>query len=108
MKVSGILMLMLFQGDILQLVKMLTYGTTESKKSLKTNPEKQINKVKQSLSKDVIRIIKLFRDRNNFKFKSFFLEIFCIDVIEPLYDESDDLFNKVFHFCKHYNDIGKS
>ena len=76
-------------------------------KSLKTNPEKQINKVKQSLSKDVIRIIKLFRDRNNFKFKSFFLEIFCIDVIEPLYDESDDLFNKVFHFFKHYNDIGK-
>ena len=50
----------------------------KDKKRLKSNPEIQINKVKNSNMKDVIRIIKLYRSFHNFKFKSFFLEIFAI------------------------------
>src|SRR5690554_5932577 len=55
--------------------------------SLKTNPDKQINLVKESNSKEIIRLIKLFREFNNFKFKSFFLEIFAIDIVEKKYEK---------------------
>lgn len=75
-------------------------------KSLKTNPEIQINKVKKSESKDVIRTIKLYRDFNNFRFKSFFLEIFTIDIVEPDFKEGDSLIDKLIKFCDHFEDIG--
>lgn len=78
-----------------------------TKSRLKTNPETHINKVKESDSKDVIRTIKLFRDHNNFKFKSFFLEIFAIDVVEPDYEEGDSLVDKLIRFCDRCGDIGR-
>ena len=78
----------------------------KDKKRLKSNPEIQIEKVKQSKSKDVIRILKLYRSFNNFKFKSFYLEIFAIDVVENDYEESDNLYDKLIKFCSHYKEIG--
>jgi tRNA nucleotidyltransferase (CCA-adding enzyme) len=75
-------------------------------KTLKTNPEKQINKVKESNSKDLIRIVKLFREFNNLRFKSFFLEIFIIDIVEEDFQDGDDIQDKLVHFCNHSNDIG--
>lgn len=73
---------------------------------LKSNPEIQIEKVKQCDSKDVIRLIKLYRTNRNFKFKSFYLEIFIIDIVEKEYNKNDDIYDKLIKFCKHYNDIG--
>lgn len=75
---------------------------------LKSNPEIQINKVKKSDSKDVIRLIKLYRDFNKFKFKSFYLEIFSIDVVEPEFAEGDNIYDKLVKFCSHYKEIGKT
>jgi tRNA nucleotidyltransferase (CCA-adding enzyme) len=77
-------------------------------KMLKTNPDVQIEKVKTSKSKDIIRLIKLFRDKNNFKFKSFFLEIFSIDVVEPYFGKEDDLMDQLVAFCHHGSEIGKT
>ena len=74
---------------------------------LKSNPEKQIDKVKLSKSKDVIRLIKLYREFNNFSFKSFFLEIFAIDIVELEYEDNDSIYDKLVKFCSHYDDIGK-
>ena len=74
---------------------------------LKSNPEIQINKVKESKSKDVIRLIKLYRTNHNFTFKSFFLEIFAIDIVEPLFEENDTLYDKLVKFCSCFNEIGK-
>lgn len=74
--------------------------------SLKTNPDKQINLVKESNSKEIIRLIKLFREFNNFKFKSFFLEIFAIDIVEKKYEKQDDVMAKLLKFCDCYNEIG--
>lgn len=76
------------------------------KQKLKSNPETQINKVKESKSKDVIRLIKLYREYNNFLFKSFFLEIFAIDIVEPTYRDGDCLYDKLVKFCSHYSEIG--
>lgn len=73
---------------------------------LKTNPVKQIGKVRHSSSRDVIRLIKLYRYFNGFSFKSFFLENFCIDIVEPDFEEGDDLQDKLIKFCRHYQDIG--
>ncbi|MCK9293307.1 nucleotidyltransferase domain-containing protein [archaeon] len=78
----------------------------ESNSKLKTNPIKQIEMVKQSKSKEVIRIVKLFRDFNNFKFKSFFLENFVISIVEPEYEDGDNLFDKLIKFCDMYELIG--
>lgn len=78
----------------------------ENNSKLKTNPTKQIEMVKQSKSKEVIRIIKLFRDLNNFKFKSFFLENFVISTVEPKYEDGDNLFDKLIKFCDMYELIG--
>ena len=77
------------------------------KKRLKSNPEIQIDKVKKSNCKDVIRIIKLYRYFNNFKFKSFYLEIFAIDVVAKDFRDNDSLYDKLVKFCGHYSDIGK-
>lgn len=74
---------------------------------LKSNPEVQIEKISSSKSKEVIRIVKLFREFNNFKFKSFFLEIFAVDVIEPEYEDGDSVYDKLVKFCSHYDEIGK-
>lgn len=73
---------------------------------LKTNPTKQIGKVQNSKSRDVIRLIKLYRYFKGFPFKSFFLENFCIDVVEPEFKEADDLQDKLIKFCRHYDEIG--
>ena len=78
----------------------------KDKKHLKSNPEKQIGKVQESSMKDVIRLIKLFRSFHNFKFKSFFLEIFAIDVVEPTVTETDNVYDKLVKFCSHYDEIG--
>ncbi|MCR4660686.1 MAG: nucleotidyltransferase domain-containing protein [Clostridia bacterium] len=78
----------------------------KSNQRLKSNPEIQINKIKKSLSKDVIRIIKIYREKNNFNFKSFFLEIFAVDVVEQDYQEGDSLYDKLVKFCSHYDEIG--
>lgn len=75
---------------------------------LKSNPELQINKVKESNSKELIRLIKLYREFNNFKFKSFYLEIFSIDVVEPEFVAGDNIYDKLVKFCSHYNEIGKT
>lgn len=75
---------------------------------LKSNPELQINKVKNSNSKDVIRLLKIFRGYNNFKFKSFFLELFAIDIVESEYNVEDSLYDKIIKFCKKANKIGIS
>lgn len=75
---------------------------------LKSNPELQINKVKKSNSKEIIRLIKLYREFNNFKFKSFYLEIFAIDVVEPEFVAGDNIYDKLVKFCSHYNEIGKT
>lgn len=80
----------------------------KDKKRLKSNPEIQINKVKNSNMKDVIRLIKLYRSFHNFKFKSFFLEIFAIDIVEPKIKDSDNVYDKLVRFCSCYKEIGKT
>ena len=75
---------------------------------MKTNPDKQISKIKESKSKDVIRLIKLYRHFNGFKFKSFFLEIFIVDLVEPTYEENDTLFDKLVKFAAKYEEIGQT
>lgn len=80
----------------------------KTKNKLLSNPEIQINKVKESNIKDVIRFIKYFRTFKNFKFKSFFLEIFAIDIVEPTINDEDNLYDKLIKFCKHFNEIGKT
>lgn len=74
---------------------------------LKSNPELQINKVLKSDCKDLVRILKLYRSFNNFKFKSFYLEIFAIDIVQPEFRDDDNLYDKLVKFCSHYADIGK-
>lgn len=78
----------------------------KDKKRLKSNPELQINKVRESNYKNLIRIIKLFRTTHNFKFKSFYLEIFIIDYISKMFKENFTLYDELVIFCEHYNDIG--
>lgn len=76
-----------------------------SQKKLKTNPAKQIDKIKNSNSKDLIRLIKIYRTCRRFELKSFYLEIFCIDVVEKEFDIGDDLLDKLVKFCRHYADF---
>ena len=78
----------------------------KEKSRLKTNPLKQISKVKESSSKDIIRLIKIFRNKNNFAFKSFYLEIFAIDIVEQKFTEADDLLDKLIKYCESYKEIG--
>ena len=80
----------------------------KTKNRLLSNPETQINKVKESNIKDVIRFIKYFRNFKNFKFKSFFLEIFSIDIVEPTIKDEDTLYDKLIKFCSHFKEIGKT
>ncbi|MGI6644458.1 MAG: nucleotide-binding domain-containing protein [Bacilli bacterium] len=79
-----------------------------TKSSLKTNPDKQIKKIRESEAKDVIRLIKLYREFNNFKFKSFFLEIFTVDIVEANFDINDNLVDKLIKFCNCWDQIGKT
>lgn len=74
---------------------------------LKSNPELQIDKVLKSDCKDVIRLLKLYRSFNNFKFKSFYLEIFAIDIVQKEFHDSDNVYDKLVKFCSHYDEIGK-
>ena len=76
-----------------------------SQKKLKTNPAKQINKIKNSNSKDLIKLIKIYRACRGFELKSFYLEIFCIDVVEKEFGVGDDLLDKLVKFSRHYNDF---
>ena len=78
----------------------------KTKRRLRSNPETQVNKVKKSNMKDVIRLIKLYRTKNNFKFKSFFLEIFAIDIIGGEVDQNDDIYKKLIKFCSEFKEIG--
>lgn len=80
----------------------------KTKNRLLSNPETQINKVKESNIKDVIRFIKYFRTFKGFKFKSFFLEIFAIDIVEPTINDEDNLYDKLIKFCKRFDEIGKT
>ena len=73
---------------------------------LKSNPEKQIDKVKQSNVKQVIRLIKLLRQTHGFAFKSFFLELFAIDVVGANIKEGASLVEKVIQFAKQFDEIG--
>lgn len=73
---------------------------------LKSNPEKQIDKVRSSNSKQVVRLIKLLRQTHGFKFKSFFLELFAIDVVESCFPEDASLVEKVIQFVKKFDEIG--
>ena len=73
---------------------------------LKSNPEVQIEKVKKSNCKEVIRLIKLYRTFNNFKFKSFYLEIFAIDIVSSNYNNNDTFYTKLIKFCECYDKIG--
>lgn len=74
---------------------------------LKSNPQIQIGKVKESNVRDLIRMVKLFRKFKSFKFKSFFLEIFAIDIVEPEINENDNLYDKLIKFSSKFNDIGR-
>lgn len=73
---------------------------------LKSNPEKQIDKVRDSNSKQVIRLIKLLRQTHGFNFKSFFLELFAIDVVEPVFPEDASLVEKIIQFVMKFDEIG--
>lgn len=65
------------------------WNNRENRK-IKTNPIKQRDKIIASDYKKVIRFIKLIRDLKQIKFKSFYLELFIIDVIEEKYNNEDD------------------
>ena len=78
----------------------------KDKKRLKSNPDIQINKVKSSNYKKLIRILKLFLTNHNVKFKSFYLEIFIIDYISKFFEDGFTLYDELISFCEHYNDIG--
>ena len=73
---------------------------------LKSNPEKQIGYVKNSNVKDLIRLIKLYRDNKKFKFKSFYLEVFAIDFVGREIEDKDNVYDKMIKFCSHFEDIG--
>ena len=88
-------------------IMMCIFGVEKIKCRLKSNPELQINKVLQSNCKDLIRLLKLYRSFNTFRFKSFYLEIFAIDVVQPEFQDDDNLYDQLVKFCSHYDDIGK-
>ena len=73
---------------------------------LKSNPEKQINKIKVSSFKPVIRLIKLLRHTHGFKFKSFFLELFAVDIVEANLPDNISLTEKTIQFAKKFSEIG--
>lgn len=73
---------------------------------LKSNPEKQIDKIKTSSMKQVIRLIKLLRAAHGFAFKSFFLELFAVDVVEPDLKENTSLTEKLLQFASRFKEIG--
>lgn len=79
----------------------------KTKSRLKSNPEIQISKVKQSKMREVIMFIKYYTQTHNFKFKSFFLEIFAIDVVQPKISEKDNLYDMLVKFCSSFDLIGK-
>ena len=58
--------------------------STAEKERLKTNIKKHIVYISESNYKDVIKIVKLWRTRNNLRIKTFVLEIL---VVETLNDE---------------------
>lgn len=74
---------------------------------LKSNPEIQIEKVKKCCYKELIRIVKLYRTFKNFKFKSFYLEIYIIDYLSKYLKPEETLYNNLVIFSEHYDDIGK-
>lgn len=78
----------------------------EDDSRLKSNPKKQIDKVKNSSFKQVIRLIKILRQTHGFAFKSFFLELFAIDVVGSNISENASLVDKVVQFAKQFNEIG--
>lgn len=73
---------------------------------LKSNPEIQIEKVKTCCYKDLIRLVKLYRTFKNFKFKSFYLEIYIIDYLSKYLKPEETLYNNLVIFSEHYDDIG--
>ncbi|MFA7157192.1 MAG: hypothetical protein WC123_05830 [Bacilli bacterium] len=73
---------------------------------LKTNPYIQITKVQESKCHDLIRLIKRFRTQHSFYFKSFYLELFIIDIVEPEIKDDDSLIEQLHKFCLHVDDIG--
>ena len=73
---------------------------------LKSNPEKQIDKIKTSSMKQVIRLIKLLRTTHGFEFRSFFLELFAVDVVEPKLKEDSSLTEKLLQFASQFKEIG--
>ena len=75
---------------------------------LKSNPEKQIDKIKESGMKQVIRLIKLLRTTYGFPFKSFFLELFAVDIVEPNLKRDASLVEKMIEFAKSFSKIGVS
>jgi hypothetical protein len=74
------------------------------KRRLKTNPDKQISKIRKYEHKDVIRLCKIFRHLLNFQFKSFILELFIVDVTN--FNEEDDIIDKIIKVCQSINDLG--
>ena len=75
-------------------------------KRLKSNPEIQIGKVKNSNQKDLIRLIKLYRTTKNFKLKSFYLEIFILDYVSQFFKEGESLYERAIKFAECYEKIG--
>ncbi len=78
----------------------------KDKARLKSNPEIQIEKVKTCCYKDLIRLVKLYRTFKNFKFKSFYLEIYIIDYLSKYLKPEETLYNNLVIFSEHYDDIG--
>lgn len=79
----------------------------KDQKRLKSNPEIQINKVKNCDYKDLIRLIKLYRTFKGFKFKSFYLEIFIIDHLANSLSKEKSLYENLVTFTEHADEIGK-
>lgn len=63
---------------------------------LKTNPEKQIEHVRDSGVRDAIKLAKVWRENSGFRLATFVLELLVIDVLES--HERDSLSNKMTRF----------
>src|SRR5690554_5890533 len=73
---------------------------------MKTNPVLHLEKIRSSNSNEVIRFFKLIRDYKKIKFKSFYLKLFIIDIVEPFYIDTDLLQDKIMKVLYNLDSIG--
>lgn len=73
--------------------------SSSSKSYTKTNIVKQIDYISKSEARPIIKLMKIWRDEHNLKFKSFALELLTIQALKG-YD-STDYGNQLFHVLKY-------